>query len=72
MPDRRGSPARLFQVALQPKLPSAGPTCPRSASRVAVAHAYFALDLDILWDAIQRDIPALQIRIRQIIESEME
>jgi len=35
-----------------------------------VAHAYFALDLDILWDAIQRDIPALQVRIRQIIESE--
>jgi len=35
-----------------------------------VAHAYFVLDLDILWDAIQRDIPALEVRIRQIIESE--
>lgn len=38
--------------------------------RDIVAHAYFALDLDILWDAIQRDVPALQIRIRQIIEDE--
>jgi uncharacterized protein with HEPN domain len=35
-----------------------------------VAHAYFALDLDIIWNAIQRDIPALQLRIRQIIVSE--
>jgi uncharacterized protein with HEPN domain len=35
-----------------------------------VAHAYFALDLDILWDAIQGDIPALQIRIQHIIDSE--
>lgn len=37
-----------------------------------VAHAYFALDLDILWDAIQRDVPALHRRIRQIIENENE
>ncbi|HEY9422481.1 MAG TPA: DUF86 domain-containing protein [Thermoanaerobaculia bacterium] len=31
-----------------------------------VAHAYFALDLDILWDAIQRDVPALLDRVREI------
>jgi uncharacterized protein with HEPN domain len=37
-----------------------------------VAHAYFALDLDILWDAIQRDIPALHVRIQDIIESETD
>ena len=32
-----------------------------------VAHAYFALDLDIVWDAIQKDIPALLIRVREIL-----
>ena len=37
-----------------------------------VAHAYFALDLDILWDAIRRDVPILQDRIRQVIASEKE
>jgi uncharacterized protein with HEPN domain len=40
--------------------------------RDLVAHAYFALDLEILWDAIQRDVPALHRRIRQISESEKE
>ena len=35
-----------------------------------VAHAYFALDLDILWDVIRRDVPALQARIREIITDE--
>jgi uncharacterized protein with HEPN domain len=32
-----------------------------------VAHAYFALDLDILWDAIRRDVPALLSRIQEMI-----
>jgi uncharacterized protein with HEPN domain len=35
-----------------------------------VAHAYFALDLDILWDAIQKDVPALLGRTREMIEDE--
>ena len=35
-----------------------------------VAHAYFALDLEILWDAIQQDVPALLIRIREILAKE--
>ena len=40
--------------------------------RDVVAHAYFALDLDILWDAIKRDVPALQNRIQQIIAIETD
>ncbi len=35
-----------------------------------VAHVYFALDLEILWDAIQRDVPALLVRVREIIASQ--
>jgi uncharacterized protein with HEPN domain len=35
-----------------------------------VAHAYFALDLDILWDAIRQDVPALLLRVPEIIVQE--
>jgi uncharacterized protein with HEPN domain len=32
-----------------------------------VAHAYFALDLDILWNALQIEIPSLLPRVRALI-----
>jgi uncharacterized protein with HEPN domain len=35
-----------------------------------VAHAYFALDLDILWDAIRQDVPTLLSRVEEIIAQE--
>jgi uncharacterized protein with HEPN domain len=35
-----------------------------------VAHAYFALDLDILWDAIRHDVPALLSRVEVLIAEE--
>lgn len=35
-----------------------------------VAHAYFALDLEILWDAIQCDVPFLVERVREIASRE--
>lgn len=35
-----------------------------------VAHAYFALDLDILWDAIRHDVPALLPRVQVLIVEE--
>jgi uncharacterized protein with HEPN domain len=35
-----------------------------------VAHAYFALDLDILWDAIHKDVPELLARVREILGAE--
>jgi uncharacterized protein with HEPN domain len=38
--------------------------------RDLVAHTYFALDLDILWDAIQRDVPTLWSRVREILAKE--
>jgi len=37
-----------------------------------IAHAYFALDPDIIWDAIERDIPALLDAVRRIIRSEKQ
>jgi uncharacterized protein with HEPN domain len=35
-----------------------------------VAHAYFALDLDILWNAIQEEVPALLRGVEEILEEE--
>jgi uncharacterized protein with HEPN domain len=35
-----------------------------------IAHAYFALDLDIIWDAIDRDVPPLLDAVRSIIVTE--
>jgi uncharacterized protein with HEPN domain len=37
-----------------------------------IAHAYFALDPDILWDAVQNDVPALLDSVREIIRSEKQ
>ena len=34
-----------------------------------VAHAYFSLDLDILWDAIQHDVPRLFENVKDILAS---
>jgi uncharacterized protein with HEPN domain len=35
-----------------------------------VAHVYFALDLDILWNAIQQEVPNLLRRIEELLLEE--
>jgi uncharacterized protein with HEPN domain len=37
-----------------------------------VAHAYFALDLEILWSAIKDEVPALLQRVQEILKQERE
>jgi uncharacterized protein with HEPN domain len=37
--------------------------------RDLIAHAYFALDLGILWQGIQEDIPVLQKSVQEMIAS---
>ena len=41
-----------------------------SGMRDFISHAYFAIDLDIIWDTITRDVPELLGRVREIIDSE--
>ncbi len=36
--------------------------------RDIVVHLYFALDHEIIWDAIQNDVPALRAKIRAILD----
>ena len=40
--------------------------------RDLIAHAYFALDLEILWQGIQEDVPILLKRVQQLITSAEE
>ena len=40
-----------------------------SGMRDFIAHAYFALDLGILWQGIQEDVPVLLNRVQQMITS---
>lgn len=35
-----------------------------------IAHAYFALDPDIIWDAVTTDVPALLNAVKRIIATE--
>jgi uncharacterized protein with HEPN domain len=35
-----------------------------------VAHSYFSLDVEILWDAIQRDVPILLDSVQGVISKE--
>jgi uncharacterized protein with HEPN domain len=37
-----------------------------------VAHAYFSLDFDILWSAIQGNVPQLGHKVELILESERQ
>lgn len=40
--------------------------------RDVISHTYFALDSDILWDAVERDVPALLDAVRRIIRAEKQ
>ena len=40
--------------------------------RDVIAHTYFALDSDILWDAVEHDVPALVDAVRGIIRKERQ
>jgi len=40
--------------------------------RDVISHTYFALDTDILWDAVERDVPILLGTVRRIISVEKQ
>ena len=40
-------------------------------TRDKLIHAYFGVDLDVVWDIINQDIPVLRIQIKDIIEKEL-
>jgi len=36
--------------------------------RNQLAHGYFAIDLDVVWKVVERDIPALRVELEIVIE----
>jgi uncharacterized protein with HEPN domain len=38
--------------------------------RNVLIHEYFAINLQILWDTVQQDLPALEIALRQLLAEE--
>ncbi|MDI6860259.1 MAG: DUF86 domain-containing protein, partial [Methanocellales archaeon] len=38
--------------------------------RDKLIHDYFGVDLDAVWDTVERDIPALKTKLRNLIEKE--
>jgi uncharacterized protein with HEPN domain len=40
------------------------------AMRNIVVHEYFRIDLNILWETVQRDLPPLVPRLREMLEGE--
>jgi uncharacterized protein with HEPN domain len=38
--------------------------------RDLVAHAYFQIDPEIIWDIVKNKVPPLQVQIQQLVESE--
>ena len=39
--------------------------------RDKLIHDYFGVDIDVVWDTVQRDIPALKKQIEKVIQMEM-
>ena len=40
-----------------------------SSMRNVIVHAYFSVDLDEVWSAVQNDIPVLKQRVERILQS---
>ncbi|MSQ72721.1 MAG: DUF86 domain-containing protein, partial [Betaproteobacteria bacterium] len=70
-------PQLLFQTRFNPKFVSRKigggslryPGIPWGkvyAMRIVLAHKYFKIDPDIVWDTIQKSLPELEMRIREI------
>ena len=59
-----GSVLRYFPdfAAAHPELPFRA----AYATRNALAHGYFAVDLNIVWKTIERDLPLLEVELRQL------
>jgi uncharacterized protein with HEPN domain len=38
-------------------------------TRNALAHGYFKVDLDVVWKTVERDLPELEVRVGEVIQS---
>lgn len=57
---------------LSPKIKNKNPATPWkdiAGLRDKLIHVYFGVDLDLVWEIIQKDLPALKRQIRQILRT---
>lgn len=59
-------------VRQHPEFSTAHPDVPWGFAyemRNALAHGYFKVDLEIVWQTIRADLPGLAVRVRQLIQA---
>jgi len=39
--------------------------------RIVVAHTYFKVDMDIVWDIVENELPKLKKEIKEILKKEL-
>jgi uncharacterized protein with HEPN domain len=37
--------------------------------RADLVHDYFDIDLSIVWDTVQRDLPTLAVQVREVLDA---
>ncbi|HYL13650.1 MAG TPA: DUF86 domain-containing protein [Terriglobales bacterium] len=57
--------------ALQDKYPAV-PWREISGFRNQIVHAYFSLDLDIVWETVAKDVPELWVQVKEILSKEFQ
>jgi uncharacterized protein with HEPN domain len=64
-----GEAASRLSPALKKRFPSI-PWQAISGFRNYIAHEYFSLDLDIVWQTVIADVPLLRAQVREILHAE--
>jgi uncharacterized protein with HEPN domain len=64
-----GEAASRLSPALKKRFPSI-PWQAISGFRNYIAHEYFSLDLDIVWQTVVADVPLLETQVREILRAE--
>jgi len=64
-----GEAAKKVPRELRNRYPSV-PWKRMAGMRDKIIHEYFAVDLDVVWKAVQEDVPALKPLLRQVVAEE--
>ena len=64
-----GEAAKGIPEGLRSKYPSV-PWRDITGARDVLVHEYFRIDLEMAWDMVQNDLPALEREVRRILEAE--